>query len=201
MIHRPTALIALCLMLSSLVSSQVRTPEDWDWVDDHRSKAFEMLMPVERLDRGGAYVAYRQYRDLYQDVPEQYFTICVMDSAGALEATIVTPVGASIQRQLREMHMTDRHASLEVLLSRIAVQRHELTSTTCTALRPRLDALSMVAVPIPTRDTIVLHPFMHRIVLDFSSWNIDAELYRDEHPLVQWARTTFDALSRCTKGR
>jgi hypothetical protein len=201
MSHRPIPSIALCLLASNLlVAGQVRTPEnrDWDWLSDHRSEAFERLLPVEH---DGAYVAYRQYRDLYQDVPEQYFMIRVTDSTGALEATVAKPVGASIQQQLLDMHMADRLASFNSLVSRIKLQRHQLTSTTCGALQPRLEALSKVAISIPARDTIVLHPLVHRIVLDLLGGRIDASLYEDEQPLVQWARTTFDALSRCATDR
>jgi hypothetical protein len=198
--HKLTPSITLCLLVSSLlVAAQIRTPDDrdWSWLNDHRSDAFDKLLPVEH---DGAYVAYRQYRDLYQDVPEQYFTIRVTGPTGALAATVASPADTSIQQQLLDMHMADRLASLDSLVSRIKLQRHQLTSTTCSALRPRLDALSKVAISIQTTDTIVLHPFVHRIVLDLGGGRIDASLHGDEQPLVQWARTTFDALSRCTHG-
>ena len=201
MSHRPIPSITLCLLVSSLlVSGQVRTPDDrdWDWLSQHRSEALDRLLPVEH---DGAYVAYRQYRDLHQDVPEQYFTIRMADSTGSLEATVVRPVGASIQQQLLDMHMADRQAPLNSLVSRIKLQRHQLTSTTCGALRPRIEALSKVAISIPATDTIVLHPFVHRIVLDLGGGRIDASLHEDEQPLVRWARTTFDALSQCAKGQ
>jgi hypothetical protein len=193
-------LITLCLLVSSLlVSAQVRTPDDraWRWLSEHRSEAFERLLPVEH---DGTYVAYRQYRDLYQDVSEQYFTIRVTGSTGALAATVARPAGASIQQQLLDMHMANRLAPLNSLVSRIKLQRHQLTSATCGALQPRLDALSKVAISIPATDTIVLHPFVHRIVLDLGGGRIDASLHEDEQPLVQWARTTLDALSRCADG-
>jgi hypothetical protein len=115
-------------------------------------------------------------------------------------ATVVRPAGASIQQQLLDMHIADRLASLDSLVSRIKLQRHELTSTTCGAVQPRLDALSKVAISIQDTDTIVLHPVVHRVVVDLGGGRIDASLHEDQHPLVQWARATFDALSRCADG-
>jgi hypothetical protein len=198
---RPVTSLTLCFLVSSfLVSGQVRVPDerDWDWLRDHRAEAFEMLLPVEC---DGACVAYRQHRDLYQEVQEQYFTIHVIDPAGALRATLVKPVAASIQQQLLDLHMADRQASLPSLVPRIKLQRYQLTSATCGALQPRFEALSKVTVSIPAKDTIVLHPFVHRIVLKLGPGSIDASLYEDGQPLVQWARTTFDTLSQCAKGQ
>lgn len=86
-------------------------------------------------------------------------------------------------------------------MARVAVRRQPLSSTTCAALRPRVDALSAVAVSIPRRDTIFLHPFVHRIVVSLGGERIDATLYDDAHPLVRWADVTFTALSRCPAAR
>jgi hypothetical protein len=126
----------------------------------------------------------------------------VTDSTGTLEATVVSPLGASIQQQLLDLHMADRQAPLNSLVSRIKLQRHQLTSTTCGALPAGVKALSKAAISLPARDIIVIHPFVHRIVLNLGGrGRIDASLHDDEQPLVQWARITFDALSQCAKER
>lgn len=218
MIHQPAALLALGLLLWPLVpgqgllltaeqqsgasAPQVRTPgteDDGAWVEAHISEAFEMLMPVET--EKGVDVAYRQYRDLYRDVPERYFAIRVGHPEDPIEATVITPEGASIQRQLLDLRAADRRASIQTLVSRVAVRRQPRSSTTCAALRPRLDALSAVTVSMPRRDTIFLHPFVHRIVVSRGGEQIDATLYDNAHPLVRWADATFAALSRCPAAR
>lgn len=214
MTHQPPAVLALGLLLSTVVpgqgpllvaeqssgasAPQVRTAvtdDDGAWVEAHVAEAFEMLMPVEA--ERGVDVAYRQYRDLYRDVPERYFAIRLGRPEDPIEATVITPEGASIRRQLLDLRAADRGASIEALVARVAVRRLPLSSTTCAALRTRFDALATVAVSIPRQDVIVLHPFVHRIVVSVTMGQIDATLYDDAHPLVRWADATFTALSRC----
>ena len=118
MIQRPTALLPLCLMLSSiLISGQARTPEqrDWEWLDAHYSKALEILMPVETNDRTD--VVYRQH-DTDGDIPEQYFTLNSVSTSEAIDAIVAAPKGSSIYRQLLDAHMADRDASFESLAAR-----------------------------------------------------------------------------------
>ncbi len=79
--------------------------DDWDWLSAHRMEAFEALMPLEGQD--SALVTFRSYRDLYQDVPEQYFRI-TQPTLGSLSATVVMPIGSSVQQQLLDLHMQDR---------------------------------------------------------------------------------------------
>ena len=200
MSHRRIPSITLCLLVSSLlVSAQVRTPDerDWGWLSDHRSEAFERLLPVEH---DGAYVAYRQVPRPVSGCAGTVLHDTCDGFDGSLGGDCREAGGRIHPATAAEMHMADRLASLDSLVSRIKLQRHQLTSTTCGALQPRLDALSKVAISIPATDTIVLHPFVHRIVLDLGGGRIDASLHEDEQPLVQWARTTFDALSRCADG-
>lgn len=190
---------ALCLLISSVLGAgQVQTLDEQatSWLNDHTDEAFDRLLPLER---GGYYVAYRLHRDLYYEVPEEYFAIERMqsESGASFKATIVKPIGASIQEQLREMHLADRQASLETLIYRVKLQRHEITSEECNALRSRFDALTKLTISTQSAHSITLHPFVHRVVLSLGSGNIDASLHEDDAPLVKWARTTLDTLSRC----
>ena len=69
-------------------------------------------------------------------------------SPGRYSATVVAPVGRSLQRQLLELHIKDRKAPFESLLPLIAVQRIVVDSTTCPAVRQRMDALSSVSIRV-----------------------------------------------------
>jgi hypothetical protein len=50
-----------------------RSADDWRWLEASREQAFNQLLPVAA--RAGQIVAYRSYRDLYQDVPERYLRV------------------------------------------------------------------------------------------------------------------------------
>jgi hypothetical protein len=92
-------LLVVSLAVASLGQTQPASDADWDWLDQHRLDAFDRLMPVATVP--WQFVAYRSYRDLYQDVPESYFSIKFIDvplSLENVEATIAVPVGRSVQQ-------------------------------------------------------------------------------------------------------
>lgn len=192
-------------LLVAFVLVQVSSPSqaDWQWLSEHRGAALDAFMPIVQGDR--VLVTYRSFRDLYQDVEERYFSISF--AAGPsfnrdrLEATVVTPIGKSIQQQLLDLHMRNRAAPFDSLVSRVTVQRVLLDAERCPALRVRLDALSKTVISLPERDTFSLHPFIHRIVIDMSESKIDATLYNDGNPVVLWARDTLSALLACASER
>ena len=101
----------------SAVPSQTPAPSeaDWTWLNEHRESAFDRLMPVESRPR--QVVAYRSYRDLYQDEYETYFQIGLadgpLDTVQKLRATLIVPVTRSLQQQLLELHKSDQQATLE----------------------------------------------------------------------------------------
>ena len=190
------------LMLAVLIAIQAPNPslDDWRWLDQFREAAFDELMPV----RAKPLIAYRSFRDLYQDVQERYFTIDYGEGLGfdkdRLVATVVVPTGQSIQQQLLNLHMKDRQASFDSLIGLVAVRRYALNVQKCPAVRIRLDALSKVAISLPERDTFSLHPVLHRVVIDFGVTRVDATIENDDNPLVRWATETTDALLACVAG-
>lgn len=192
-------------LLVAIVLVQASSPSqgDWQWLDEHRGAALEAFMPIVEGDR--VLVTYRSYRDSYHDVEERYFRISF--AAGPsfnrdrLDATVVIPAGKSIQQQILDLHMRNRAATFVSLVSRVTVRRTLLDAERCPALRVRLDALSKTVISLPERDTISIHPFIHRIIIDMSEAKIDATLHNDENPVVIWARDTFNALSACASGR
>jgi hypothetical protein len=129
------------LAISIAIQSPKPSVDDWRWLDQHREAAFDALMPIDK-----PLVAYRSFRDLYQDVHESYFAIVYGDGPGfdkdRLIATVVVPTVQSIQQQLLNLHMSDRQASFDAVMSRVAVRRYILNAEKCEAVRTRLDALS-----------------------------------------------------------
>ena len=187
---------AACLLAVRLLSPGAEPgPEDWDWLSKHRFAAFESLMPIKAQPR--TWVTYFSYRDLYQDVHEAYFTIRSDDAAASPEAVVITPVGRSIQQQLLELHMADRTMPFEGVLARVKVRRRVLSSGACRGVNGALDALRQLQFAVPQRDVIVLHPTVHRIIVQFGGGDFDASLNEDEHPLALWATRTVAELQGC----
>jgi hypothetical protein len=112
-------------------------------------------------------------------------------------ATLVAPVGRSIQRQLLDFHRSRPDAALESVLTDVAVRRTTVHSTACGSLKASLDALSRVTIAIPRRDAIALHPSVHRFVIDLGTMNMDVTLFDDQSPLVRWVAKAMVAVERC----
>jgi hypothetical protein len=122
---------AAMFALSLLVVSQSSVPSDadWAWLDEHRERAFDALMPIAPAP--GQLVAYRRYRDLYQDVPEAHFAIGMGDrpvsGPAKLRAVVTSPTSGSIQQQLLQLHMTNRRP----LPGRLAATCDDSTADVC----------------------------------------------------------------------
>jgi hypothetical protein len=185
-----------------VIQATTPTVADWSWLDQFREAAFEKLMPINPASKPS--VVYRSHRDLYQDVLERYFSLSFGNGPGfdrnRLTATVVVPVGRSIQQQLLESHMRDRQAQLESLVSQVVVRRVSLSAERCPAIRTRLDALSKVVISLPERDAIFLYPFVHRIVIDLGGTHIDATVFDPDNPIIRWATETTDAILACATG-
>jgi hypothetical protein len=193
-------LLGVLSPLLVILLGQAPTPSsaDWQWLDQNRAGALEAAMPMQ--DSDFALVTYRSYRDLYHEIEEHYFRIRYA-SPDRLEATVVTPIGASIQEQILDLHMSNRQASLEALLPQVSLQRRMLDAEHCPAIRSRMDALSKTALSLPDMNPFTLHPFVHHISIRSGLAEIDAKLYDDDNPLVKWAKDTVTALMACDSGK
>jgi len=192
------------LVLAAAFASQVSNPSDadWQWLDSSRERALEALMPITAHPR--TLVVYRSYRSFYQDVPEAYFRLELAPSSlpgkDIFLASLVAPDGPSIQQQLLTLHRASPRASLKALLTRVAVKRVAVDSQRCSAIRSRVDALSDLSIPIPALNVIVLHPFIHRIVVDVNAAHVDATLHDTDAPVVRWAMETAKTIQECRGG-
>jgi hypothetical protein len=193
----------LLLGLPLMAVSQAVKPSDtdWAWLDEQREKAFDAVMPVAPVAR--QLVAYRSYRDLYQDVLESHFTIDVAEgppfNTERLTAAVTEPATTSIQQQLLRLHMGDPQAPLERLLPRVTVRRLTMSEDRCPSIRSRLNALPRASMRMPNRNVISLHPFVHRIVIDSGRVRVDATLVDSNDSVVRWAAETLKALQGCTQ--
>jgi hypothetical protein len=99
-----------------------------------------------------------------------------------------------------DLHMADRAAPFDALLPRVAVRRSATTLAHCPALNGRVAALLKTSIAIPRQDVVMLHPTLHRLIIQLQSTTIDATLVDDDSAMVRWAVETFDALQACTSG-
>jgi hypothetical protein len=169
---------------------------DRNWVAEFKRRAWDSLMPLA----SPGLVAYRGYRDIYPQEMERYFAIQFSPGPfdrDRMSATVVVPIGGSIRQQLLELHMTNRGASFESVLSQIAVRRVNFDATTCRAIRDQMDALPKVRITVPERDVLAIDPYVHRIVLNVGPLEMDATVTDETNPLVRWAVETNAALSKC----
>jgi hypothetical protein len=195
-------IIAWFLATSIAIQTPAPSIADRHWLDQFREAALDALMPVTSTPK--PLVAYRSHRDLYDEVQERYFSVSFADGLtfdrNRLMATVVVPTGRSIQQQLLDGHMRDRQASFQSLVPQIVVRRVTFSAERCPAIRTRLDMLSKVALSLPERDVFVLHPFLHRIMIDMGGTHIDATISDEDNPLVRWASETTDAILACSIG-
>ena len=181
------------LAIATLLAAGDPSDADWQWLDDARAPAFEHFMPVEGNIQ--TYATFRSYRDLYIDVPETY--LALRGSGDALEAVVVQPVGASIQKQLLDLHLAEPAKPLNELLSRVRVQRRRFAEGTCPSVRQQLEALSRLKLPLPERDIIVIHPVLYRLTVNFGGGSFDLSLIDAKHPAVRWSHDTIARVQRC----
>lgn len=176
--------------------------DDWVWLESHRDAAFQALMPVVSVPR--QLVAYRSYQDLAADVPETHFSIANAETPpfppGGLTAVVTAPMGGSIQQQLLRLHTEDRDAPIERLLSKVAVRRITINQAGCPSIRARVNALSKVTIALPNRDLIVVHPMLHRVLVEIGAVRIDATLTDSKDRLIRWAADTLKTLRACDPG-
>ena len=153
----------------------------------------------------GQLVAYRRYRDLYQDVPEAHFAIAIGGERTAsgppkLRAVVTSPTSGSIQQQLLQLHMTNRDLSLDALLARVMIQRQTIVEDRCPSIRSRMNALAKAQIALPDPNIITLHPTVHRFVIETGGAQIDARFMDSNDPVVRWAADTLKAFQACKAG-
>jgi hypothetical protein len=156
-------------------------------------------MPVDGSE--DALVTFRSYRDLYQDVEEKFFRISAEERKRTFRAVVVRPQGKSLQQQLLDLHRAHPAAGVDEVRRKLRFDRSEFSEAQCPELRTQMNALSQLSIQMPTRDLIVLHPVVYRIVINFGGGSLDATFVEEENPLVQWARLTTRTLATCVERR
>ena len=178
------------------------TETDWAWFKDHFDAILETFVPVPTRERN--VVTYRSHRDSYIDVEERYFSIYHSRQPvglGPLEATVLVQTGNSIQQQVMTLHMRDRHAPFGALVSLVRTRWLTLSTAQCPAIERRLEALvDKTPLNLQPRELIVLHPTSHSFKIDLGV-HVTARFVEADHPLVQWAGNTLDALQACGSQR
>jgi hypothetical protein len=169
---------------------------DWSWLDTWRAAALDALMPVKA--RTGQTIAYRRYRDLYQDAHEVSFSVTLGErpQGHATAAKLIEPVGRSIQDQLLRLHAADREATLQTLLPKVTLRR-TVVDRTCSALDAQLRAVPRIIPAVPITNAIALHPVIHRIVINTTLIDADVTVLDPKSPVAHWADRTIAAIRAC----
>jgi hypothetical protein len=193
-------LLALWLQAGAQPLAAPAQPDeaDWEWLDAARPAAFDILMPLKTPT--GQSVAYRRYRDLHHDAPELYLRID-LDETGATSAVLLEPIDRSIQEQLLELHTRDRLASIKAAVAAVKVRRVVASADRCPSLAARLAALADLKLAPLRPDIIVIHPVVHRLVIESSTADVDMTSSDPDTPLEQWASLTAAAIRICAAGR
>jgi hypothetical protein len=186
---------AVALALAGGAQVPQPTDADWAWLDHARQAAFETLMPLSSTP--DLIVTYFSYRDLYYEEPEAYFSIRSNPGDLSPSAHLVRPIGASVQKQLLQMHMDDRSATVADLVSRVKVSQTQVSGSMCGAVRRAVEAMLKLPPPEPEQDLLVMHPRVHRIIRVRGGQTVDLSLVNDYHPLVVWAGRSLGELQKC----
>jgi hypothetical protein len=159
---------------------------------------FDKLMPM-RTELGSS-VTFRSRRDYYEDIFEQYFQIrFVGNMVAPPTATVISPVGRSLHRQLLELHMQARRAPATDLLTKIRYERRDLTDASCPDIRKRVVDLDSLKWSVPSRDLIPVHPINYEILLNYVGGFADLSFIEQQHALVHWALDTHAQLAACAR--
>jgi hypothetical protein len=186
-------------ILAALVLSQAPQPSnaDWRWLEESRSNALETFMPMRPdLSTLVTYRCFGTSTKKRKNATSLYGTLPATDP-NRLEATVVIPTGVSIQQQILDLHMHNRKATLETVLSQVKVRRIQVDAASCPAVRLRIDALSKTAIALPDRGVLYLHPFLYHLFINLDAGEIDVTVHDEDNPVVRWANETLDALLAC----
>ena len=109
----------------------------------------------------------------------------------------------SIRKQLLELHMADRSASLETVLIGMRVRRRQLTELQCPAIAHRMNALRGMSITLPgvatgPARTPALHPAAHQIIVSTPGAYINASFTDPDISVVRWAIGTMEDLQKCS---
>lgn len=181
---------ASLLILTAALSGGEPSDDAYQWLETQQQALLDAFMPVSA--GSGAIVACRNHGDGPPE-PEDYLAIRESDG---FEASIVAPAGASLRRQLLALHEAEPRADIKTLLDRVRVTRSNLSHSTCPAISRQIERLGRLRFRLPERQILILHPDVHRVLVDWGGGTVDATLYGD-HPLVQWCAETLRELQAC----
>jgi hypothetical protein len=199
-----TAVIGAVVCLTGQASSpQSSNDSARAWFLERQDEAYEAVMPLAVPDR---IVAYRFVHETQPDMHERYFSIQHIRVEGRtfralISATVVAPVGNSIQRQLRTLRAKDGAASMADTLSRVTLRKETVDVEHCRAIADQLDGFSGVSMSMPSRDIFMLDADVRRIAVNMGNIRMTAEIQGGQSQLVAWADRTHELLLGCLSKR
>jgi hypothetical protein len=173
-----------------------------EWFLEVQEDAYEAAMPMRVPD---LLVAFRTSHEMYPDTHERYFAIQYMRFGkgfivpDALKATVIQPVGASVQTQLINLRMRDRGATLPELVSRLSLRKEITDVDGCSAILDQVKRLSGLRFSIPRRDIVTLDAPLHHVAVNVGNLKMTAAIEGTKDPLVAWGVRTHDLLRDCLR--
>jgi hypothetical protein len=191
----------LALVVGAGLIAEVRD-SDRDWVARHRTEALDVLMPVNTVAGhlpGGTAVNYLGHRGANLDV-EEYLWIRINDQR-SVHAMVVVPIGGSVQKQLLQLHVANRGASVAELLPKIRLSRTEVSGNTCAAVEQSVRNLSTLIAS--QRGGRIVRASAHLYRVAWNTPNADQDMVLDDadDPAVRWAKQSLEAIRSCGASR
>lgn len=186
-------------------TSWAQEQADWDWVNKHFIDVLEEFMPID--ERLGHPLGYRSFRDLHTAELEYSFVFNKIFQEKYITVTVRQPDSISLYDQMMGLHRKNPNESIENIKKQLKVKERHFSEQTCPAVRRQYDVFYRLTLPmLSARDRaeqakgkfrITLHPRIHTFKGDISGGGLHLVITEQDHPFVQWAKKTSEALERC----
>jgi len=199
---RPTILM-LMVGLTGLLPAAPQTSKQHEdaegWFLEIQGQAYDKVMPIDLAD---LVVTYRFFHESAPATVERYFAIQRIrvgdfTSPNALTATVVTPVGRSVQQQLVALRLVNPEASLDGLLPKLTLKRAAVDGDKCSAIGSQIGRLSDVRLTIPSSDRVILDAPVHQFAVRLGGLKMSLDIQGDDSSVVAWATRTHELLMGC----
>ena len=202
---KPGVFVLVAAILGSLAGAQntQRREDARGWFLQVQERAFDAVMPLDVPD---VVVASRASHESSPATPERYFAIQRirvggMTSWAALTATVVAPVGRSVQEQLIGLREQKPSEPLSGLLPTVTLKRDTIDLDKCKAAFNQVMRLSDVQLSIPRPEIIVLDAPIHEFNIHLGSLTLRAAIEGNRSSLVEWGERTHELLLGCLSKR
>jgi hypothetical protein len=191
------ALVASAELSSPTVSVANQSEADWTWPSENFRSVLDHTFALEKGDT--VLVSYRSYESLQVGDSEYFSSISERPgkSNANLTAHVRIPEGKPIGGQLLAFHHDSPEGSATEAEKYLKFKDWELSEEQCPVLRTVVQKLAKVRFEFTWPDKIFVDPTVHEFHFASYSTSADFSIVDSEHPLVQWALDTRQAIQAC----